>query len=375
MVVALLGVLLFPMNIVGPVQGERVISERVSFLAEDGVHLSGRLDRPESETLKIGIILVHGGFALFSIDQDGFFASIPKLLAANGYPVLSLNMRRSQWFATSTFEDSVKDIRAAIGFMKQRGFTSIFLGGHSNGASEATYYVAQTQDPAVIALGLYAPGLIWKVALADFLGQYEYAKITNKAKNLVVNGRGDEIVFSDRLCPDTHCFQHTLSAQTWLSWIGPDSNVDTSRWIRSVSLPILILRHREDGGWGILMDRWYYGNATASRKAELKFYTTPATGNPHLFAGLEDQVVRDTIDWLGNLPPPATTATTAIQQQSPAGPEPSAQETQATPPTTPTKPLGTSAITDYNELIIVAVFLAILGLLLYRWKVKKSKAS
>lgn len=275
---------------------QRVISEQVSFQAEDGFGLTGRLDRPESEAMRIGIILIHGGFS--GNNSVPFVARIPHMLASDAFAVLSPNMRRGATFATSVFEESVKDIQAAVQYMKGRGFTSIFLAGHSTGALEVAYYVAHTQDQAIVALGLYAAAPNLNLGVSGFLGEQEYNRITNAAKELVAKGRSYDIAYSGPIRPGRPGLPASigpLSARTWLSWFGPESNVNTLKWIESISIPVLILVHERDGPLAEWNKR-YYENAKASRKADLKLYTTAPTGNVHFFQGLEDRVLKDTTE-------------------------------------------------------------------------------
>ena len=280
-----------------------VSSQQVNFPREDGVQMTGLLNTPSSGTMKIGIILIHGGFQ-GSINEP-FFNSIPSLLSSKGFAVLSLDMTRSHNFPTSVFEDSEKDIAAAVKFMKGQGYNSIFLAGHSDGAHEVIYYQAQTRDPSIVALGLYAAASVFKHSAPHALGMQQYYQITNQATDLVAKGSVDQIVYTGSIFlpgrPSTPS-PTPFSARTWLSWIGPDSNLDSVKTMHSVSVPVLVLVHQNDNL--LKWNQWYYGNATSSPKADLKTYTTATSGNVHDFQGFENQVVSDTVDWLTSIPTP-----------------------------------------------------------------------
>jgi len=261
--------------------------------------MTGLLNTPSSGTMKIGIILIHGGFQ-GSISEP-FFDSIPNLLSSKGFAVLSLDMTRSHNFPTSVFEDSVKDISAAVKFMKGQGYNSIFLAGHSDGAHEVIYYQAQTRDPSIVAIGLYSAASVFKHSAPHALGMQQYNEITNQATDLVAKGSGDQIVYTGSIFPPGPSTPSStpFSARTWLSWIGPNSNLDSVKTMHSVSVPVLVLVHQNDNL--LKWNQWYYGNATSSPKADLKIYTTATSGNVHDFQGFENQAVSDTADWLTSI--------------------------------------------------------------------------
>ncbi|MDE1868223.1 MAG: DUF1749 domain-containing protein, partial [Thaumarchaeota archaeon] len=185
--------------------------------------------------------------------------------------------------------------------MKEQGYNSIFLAGHSDGAHEVIYYQAQTRDPSIVAIGLYAAASVFKHSAPHALGTQQYNKITNQATDLVAKGSGDQIVYTGSIFPPGPSTPSPtpFSARTWLSWIGPDSNLDSVKTMHSVSVPVLVLVHQNDNL--LKWDQWYYGNATSSPKADLKIYTTATSGNVHDFQGFENQAVSDTVDWLASI--------------------------------------------------------------------------
>jgi len=286
----------------------QMVSETVRFTTEDGIELVGRIDRIQSELMVRGMILAPGGFSW--LESDPFFDRIPTILASKGLAVLSMTPRRmiqATW-KNSTFEDTAKDIRAAVEFMKGRGVTSVYLGGHSNGASEAIYYAGQMKDPPIRALVVYATGPgVFRGSLIRLVGEQEYSRIVGEAKDLVSRGRGDETVYTGRMTSDMRSIP--FSARTLLSWAGPDSKGSPVQNIRSVAVPVLVLVHEKDPLPSL--NRWVWGNATASRKADFKLYTVGTSGNPHWFRGFEEQAVQDTADWLNSLP--TTTSTTSAR--------------------------------------------------------------
>lgn len=297
----LLGILILSLNPILVQANTQVSSQEVNINTEDGIQLTGQLLKPTSQSVSVGIILIPGGFK-GGISYDSFFSKIPTLLASIGYAVFSVNMRTVNSFSTSTFEDSLKDIRAAVQYVRGLGLNGILLAGHSMGANRVVYYEAETRDPDVMALVLYAAGGVPKSFVPQYLGQENYTMITTQASNLVAGGRGNQTVYSGSVAQPSPSSPEpeSFSAQTWLSWIGPNSSLDTFRSIRAISIPVIILVHVKDSVARV--DEKYHNATTASPKSDFKLYTVTTSGNPHNFQGFEDQAVQDTSNWIQTVP-------------------------------------------------------------------------
>jgi pimeloyl-ACP methyl ester carboxylesterase len=138
----------------------------------DGINLVGAVATPKKRG-KTAALWVHG--------LTGSFYSTPKRLSAiaaalnkNGTAFAAFN-NRGHDIATSfkrnggksktliaggsfeIFTDCLKDIKAAIQFLRHEGYKNIYLVGHSTGANKCLYYVAHTQDKNVKGLALVGP--------------------------------------------------------------------------------------------------------------------------------------------------------------------------------------------------------------------------
>src|ERR1043165_2974285 len=121
----------------------------------DGRTLQGGFFAPAAGRASndIGVVLVHGVESYWYQGPPMFLAS---LLADRGYAALAYNGAHSgESFRTSEFETAVREVGAAIAYMKSRGYQRIALAGHSLGTPIVEYYQGADPDPAVKALALY----------------------------------------------------------------------------------------------------------------------------------------------------------------------------------------------------------------------------
>ncbi len=150
------------------------------------VDLVGILTFPEKETQKI-IILAHG----FSIDKDelGRFAKLAEELTEAGFATLRFDFRYhgesgGDW-EDFTVSGEVADLRAAVRFVKSKGFEEIGILGASFGGPITIIYSA---DDNPKALCLWNPILSFKNALLEPVTEWGKKKFAQKWKGLEENG-------------------------------------------------------------------------------------------------------------------------------------------------------------------------------------------
>lgn len=132
----------------------------VTLTAEDGeVHdalfeideraLRGRLRGGARPT---ALVHVHGIMGNFLVGTLRFY---PAPLARAGFPVLVLETRMGnvgQLFGQAIFEEAVRDVRAAMAWLGERGYEAIVLSGYSSGATLATRVAALHEGPGLAGL-------------------------------------------------------------------------------------------------------------------------------------------------------------------------------------------------------------------------------
>src|SRR5262249_7456094 len=158
-------------------------------------------------------------------------------------------------FRTSEFETAVKEVGAAIEFMKERGFKSIFLVGHSLGTPIVEYYQGDKPDPSVKAVGVYGPHInIPAITRDSLLGPELYEKFLAECRDLVAKGKGDEM----KLLQYREGRFIVTSAKTFLSYRDIDtSKAAVGNAVRQIKVPLLIVYDPADNiqGKGVLTRR------------------------------------------------------------------------------------------------------------------------
>ena len=122
---------------------------------------------PNDKT-KPAILVLHGFL------QTGEFSTIQYItdeLVNNEYPVLAptlslnVNLRRQgltcDSIHTHNINDNNREIQLWLEWLKQQGYQSIILIGHSSGNLQLISFLQQNRDPAIKALIAVSPGTIW----------------------------------------------------------------------------------------------------------------------------------------------------------------------------------------------------------------------
>ena len=117
-------------------------------------------DRKE-EILDIPILLqIHGLLGHFL--ARGTPRLLPHAIVENGFNAMSMNTRLAhagQITGQGIFDDTIKDIDAAVEFLTQEGFRNIFILGYSLGACMAVHWAANREHPNV--KGLILEGVLY----------------------------------------------------------------------------------------------------------------------------------------------------------------------------------------------------------------------
>lgn len=152
--------------------------ELVSLLATDKVRLPGLLYEPDKRTGKVAVWL-HGMGDNGAFYNPERINALDEALAKNGIALLAFNNRGAHHrkglrIAEETLpeedryliggthyeliEDCVKDINGAAQFLKNRGFSKLYLMGHSTGANKICVYHTRATDNPFAKYVLAGPG-------------------------------------------------------------------------------------------------------------------------------------------------------------------------------------------------------------------------
>ena len=282
-----------------------VALELVEFQSE-GKTVQGAMFLPKGKS-EIGVVLVHGVESYWYQGPPMFLGG---LLAEQGFAALGYNGAHSgESFRSSEFETAVKEVGAAIAFMKSRGYTKIFLVGHSLGTPIVEHYQGSEPDAAVKAIGLYGPHInIPQITRDSLLGPELYEKFRAECRDLVAKNKGDEI----KLLPYRENRVIITTAKTFLSYRDVDtSQAAVEKAIQRIKVPTLVVYDPADNiqGKGGLTKRetlanQIKANAVAAPRADIVVIPSMADTSPlkaHNFVGNEKLVAEKTVRWLKSL--------------------------------------------------------------------------
>jgi len=291
---------------------KNVITEVVHITSDDGTTVYGLLYEPNPSVYQrpgVGVVVIHGV-------EGSLFTSVPGFLtpalAEKGYAALAINARHSLGlFPTSTFEQPVSDVRAAIKYMNGKGFDKIFLVGHSLGTFVTGFCAGTNPDPSVKALGLTGiPHVRLAASSKEQIGELAYNALVAQATAAVAAGKASTYLLFTWCSPT--CSARAWTAKTFLNWRGPDSNARFDTVLNKIKVPIFMIHDPNDtsvvfGGPPrpkySTSGKWVKEGATSSPRVD-SFLTTPtpgqSSGDAHSFVGIEKEteVINITANWM-----------------------------------------------------------------------------
>lgn len=166
-----------------------MLNELVTVTTADGVELDGALYRSPAQSTA-SVLMVHGLTWNF---YRGPSRWLPPLLAASGYPCLSLNMRDHDLAEPRDFELAHHDLSAGIGYLAAQNGGEIVLLAHGFACNKVACYAASSGDgiprrtilTTLGAVKAYRPE-IWAAALRGATAM--------RGNTLIVQGAIDTLI-------------------------------------------------------------------------------------------------------------------------------------------------------------------------------------
>lgn len=218
-----------------------------------GITLNANLELAAGKTAADGVILItHAGLANRSME---LYVYLQKLFKQHGYNTLAINLslgldnRHGMYDCKVThrhrYTDAADEIGAWVDWLQKQGAKRVVLLGHSRGGAETALYAAERDNPLVKAVVLLAPDTRETNDATAYLRRYKkpLAPVLKKAEKLVKEGKGNTVLeHVDFLyCPDT-----SATADTFVSYYGPDPRLDTAYLIPKIRKPTLVVLAGDD---------------------------------------------------------------------------------------------------------------------------------
>jgi pimeloyl-ACP methyl ester carboxylesterase len=213
-----------------------------------GLTLNANLVLAADKKVADGVIVItHAGLA--NRDME-LYVHLQKLFKERGYSTLAINLslarnnRHGMYDCKLThrhrYTDAADEIGAWTDWLVRQGTQRVILLGHSRGGAETALYAAERDKPQVKAVILLAPDTRETNDAIAYQAHYKkpLAPILNMASRRVRQGRDDTLLkHVDFLyCPDT-----STTADTFVSYYGPDPRLDTAYLLPKIRKPVLLV--------------------------------------------------------------------------------------------------------------------------------------
>ncbi len=194
-----------------------------------GLTLLGNLELADGKGPEDGIaLIVHG---LLAHGRMETIAALQKNLGSHGVSSLAITLSYGQDRRTGMFDcgalhahrpyDSLDEVDAWIGWLKNNGATDITLIGHSQGGNQVAVYGIERRDSSVSGLVLLAPATFdFERAAESYKTRFEadLPPILDKARALVQAGQGVEKLEGIGFLS---CSNATATAESVVGWYTP----------------------------------------------------------------------------------------------------------------------------------------------------------
>ena len=293
----------------------------ITLFADDGTQLDGALYVPTSAlgTSAVAMVQTHGSGGTFE-------SGVPRIAGLWGVPygftVLAFNRRNHGPVQDPTilFEDATLDLVIGVDFLEALGYELIFVGGHSQGTTNAGVYPSLTGDERLVGAGMYASiADNTETARTVFFTGGVYEQHVATAEQMIADGRGDELVDWLFNFPGNPTVART--SFNFLSFWGPDTLAVPEREVQFSHVPVLLMSAFGDNvtplEWSVRVR-----DAGVAAGVDTTHVVIPFTGSggaAHGFAGVEREVMQETFDWLDARVPETVQRLANVPAREPSG--------------------------------------------------------
>lgn len=224
-----------------------LLAKEVS-ISHQGRTLNGELSiRADGASSKPMVLLVHGALGHRNMETIRYLST---LLVENGVNTLAINLslglddRKGMYDCaiphTHTNEDAVSEIHAWRQWLEQQKFSKIVLLGHSRGGAQVALYNTLYPSDSVVAAVLMAPATDRNTNAQAYQARYQQAlaPLIEKAQQLLTQKDPAPRLKNIGLMT---CGNTTATAKSFLSYYGPQSQVDTLVLLPKSQIPVLVI--------------------------------------------------------------------------------------------------------------------------------------
>lgn len=277
-------------------------NELVAIRTSDDVILHGALF--EGDPDKPAIVLLHGAMMNF---YTGIGAFLPTMLAQQGYTCLSANLRGHD-LATAPddicrkitgsiyedFRDTVLDVDALIGYLKDRGCQKVILVAHSQASFKILYSFGERKYPNVTGMALVSPPPSALEMTTFLVGTDGYEQGLSEAREAIAQGDENHLI----VCKSRGNLPFVFSARTFLSFSQPKEMVNARNLVKNVACPLLIVRGTRDLP---PITRELINTMLANSARPDLVQIVEIEGASHYYTGCESFLTETLVDWMKGL--------------------------------------------------------------------------
>ena len=213
-----------------------------------GLTLNAKLELAAGKTPADGVILItHAGLAHGDME---LYVYLQKLLKERGFNTLAINLslglnnRHGMYDCKLThrhrYTDGADEIGVWVDWLKTQGVKRVVLLGHSRGSGQTALYAAERDNALVKAVVLLAPDTRETNDAAAYQQRHKkpLAPVLARAQKMVRAGKGSALLEHTDLL---YCADTSVTADTFVSYYGPDPRLDTAYLVPKIRQPTLVV--------------------------------------------------------------------------------------------------------------------------------------
>lgn len=191
-----------------------------------------------AETGPVGVVVMHGKGG----SPSRLVSDLASSLQGRGFQVENLDM---PWSGRRTYDVNVAgaeaEVEAALGRLRAKGASKVFVAGHSQGGIFALYFGGKYKVDGVVAI---APG----GNVASTLFREKLGDALSLARRAVDEGKGAEKIELSDYESSKGVFPVATNSASYLTWFDPEGAMNQTKAIKAINAgtPVLYIAPLND---------------------------------------------------------------------------------------------------------------------------------